>query len=139
MNVKYTIQFTLWLFMILIRETVGKYRISHLNRAIDYMQTYNGVHIKSVVLLTSPLYNLESSDFYEDIRSIASSNQTPTFILHMIMSENTHNTMNIIQKTTFPSIIIFHDFEFSKLIQKSFSEIHVQHTVDKSWHLRCMM
>ena len=114
-------------------ETEGIYRISHLNRAIDYMQRYNDILIKSVVLLTSPSFDLENSSFYEDIRSTASQKQTDTFLLHMIMSKNTTNTMNIIQKTSFPSIIIFYDFEPSTLLQKAFSEIHVQHTRDNSW------
>ena len=133
MKVKHAIQVTFWVGMIVIRETEGIYRISHVNRAIDYMQTYNGIAIKSIVLLTSPSYNLENSVLYEGIRSIASAKQNTTFILHMIMSENTSNTMDIIQKTTFPSIIIFLDFEYSKLLQKALSDIHVQHKKDRSW------
>ena len=126
-------QFTVWVVVILIREAESIFHISHLNRAIDYMQTYNGVHIKSVVLLTSHSYNLENNAFHEDIQGTASSNQKAMLILHMIMSENTSNTMDIIHKTTFPSLIIFPDFEFSKLLQKAFSEIDEERTRDKTW------
>ena len=58
------------------------------------------------MFLNSPSYDTENRAFYD-----ALSNYSNTFILHITLPENTSHAMEIIQRSTLPSIIVFRDFE----------------------------
>ena len=111
---------TVLLFFIFIHLAKGIYHTSQLNRAINYLQSYNRLSTKSVVLLTSPFSELENDTFYEEFVSMASERHKNTFLLYISMKGNTSNALTRIQSTMSPSIIILYDFESWIIPQKNF-------------------
>ena len=106
----------------------------HVQKAIDYIGIYRGLHVKDVILLTSDSYNEEISIFYSHLQK---NSTTPrlSFILtpKMIASRNSNISDCLFQNLMSQSAVVIRDFEPIDTIERIFSEFEMKKMITVHW------
>ena len=108
------------------------YTHDHLTKAIEYVQDYNGWHLKDVVILASSMYFDNNEAFLHEVEhnDVISNLQ----VAFMTTSGNLSRVLQTTNKLILPSIVVLLDFETSECTQKAFFDSGVQ-PKDKIWLL----
>ena len=120
----------------LLGNTSAKYPVSFVKIATNHIETYTGLKIRNVVLLTSSLYENEDSQFYDDFRSIPSSRVwRDVFVQHhrLVNSGNGTNHIKLIQRDSSPSIVLIYDVDTLTMLSHELEDNPTQYMGNKIW------
>ena len=123
-----------FLFLIAISKAHGRFDGKQIDKAITYIEAYNGMNVEMLVYLNdySQLYNPDSlkTDFdYETLR-----NHPDILNLRLIITPKDNNqTISRIEKSNLRSMIVCFDFEYSINLQYIFSAVDSQQLKSNIW------
>ena len=123
-----------FLYLIAISKAQERFDGKQIDKAITYIEAYNGMNVEMVVYLNdySQLYNSDSlkTDFdYETLE-----NHQDILNLRLIITQKDINqTISRINKSNKRSMIVCFDFEYSNNLQNIFSALDSQQLKSNIW------
>ena len=112
------------------------YQQDELRNAIRYLEEYNHIHVKDIIVISGPVFFSEENNFVKDLYDIESlNNLSPTFSLSINVIENVTRITNRIQMYSLPSAVVLPNFDNSKEIQKTFFNLPDILTRENLWLL----
>ena len=102
---------------------------------VDYLQTYTRLTIQHVVVAITSTSNEIEHAFIQDTIEMLSRGNTSQFTSGTTFSKNASGMLQKLEKTKFPSIVVFPNFDMSSKAQKTFFEVPKYMTRKHLWLL----
>lgn len=120
----------------LVCEATISYQQYELRNAVNYLEEYNHIHVKDIIVISGPTFFSKENDFFKDFYDTGSQNNlSPTYSLSLSAIDNVTKLTYRIQKYPLASVVILPNFENSKEIQTTFFNLPDVLTQEKLWLL----
>ena len=123
-----------FLYLIAISKAQGRFDGKQIDKAITYIEAYNGMNVEMVVYLNdySQLYNSDSLKTDFDYETLENHQDIPNLRL-IITSKDNNQTISRINESNKRSVVVCFDFEYSENLQYIFSAMDSQQLKSNIW------